>query len=416
MKKWLTYSTGATLCLMAGGAQALEGITINGFLTAGLTYGDHRPIEKSTGPSGAATPSDAVTQDGNIANRVTFVNDSRFGLQVSAKINQEIDVTGQLLARAKDEDSNLKADWAFLTYHVSDSTALRMGKLKLTTFLVSDYIEVGFAYPWIRPPQEVYNANAITAFNGVDMLYKLNFGDSSFLFQPYFGQSKGASALVPQEMVGMMPGSYNPMTTSWGNAPLGTVMYSNFTVDHMYGLNTSFGNDIYTVRAGYLHALMGQSGFFTDQAGTFTTLGGTMDWNNIVLYGEYFLRKIDGMANVGFPNQKGYYTTFGYRIGKFLPHLTYSKIGDNKNPVGIIPSGEAGGNGMMMYGTPTVQDSYTLGLRYELGSGAALKFEAQQIKPKAGTRGMLIADPNGAYTQDRSESVMIYGLAVDLVF
>jgi hypothetical protein len=70
----------------------------------------------------------------------------------------------------------------------------------------------------------------------------------------------------------------------------------------------------------------------------------------------------------------------------------------------------------LMYGTPTVQDSITLGLRYELGSGAALKFEAQQIKPKAGTRGMLIADPNGAYTQDRSESVMIYGLAVDLVF
>ncbi|MHB8408522.1 MAG: porin family protein [Acidiferrobacterales bacterium] len=344
-----------------------------------------------------------MSQDGNIANKVGFTNDSRFGLQISAKINSKVDVTGQLLSRAREGNYAMKANWAFVTYHLADPLAIRAGKLKLTTFLISDYLEVGYAYPWIRPPQEVYYSNPISTINGLDMLYRVNFGRFSMLIQPYYGASSGEQALVPQEVIGAVPETVvNPQTGvgSVQPSPPGTVAYTDFTADSMYGINVSGGTNAFTLRAGYLKTLVSAPAFgVSDKTATFSSVGGSMDWENIVLYSEYFQRKIEQGANAAFPDQKGWYATVGYRIGKFLPNVTFAKLEDNNNPVG------------QGYGTPLAQSSVTGGLRYELGTGADIKFEAEEVKPLDGTRGLLI----GPLPAGKSH-VMIYSVALDLVF
>jgi hypothetical protein len=370
--------------LPALAATSLEGISISGFLTAGTTYGDKQLLPNTK----------AVTQDGTIENTPGFTSDSRLGLQISAKVNQDISVTGQLLAKAREDNSNTKADWAFVSYRVSEPITIRAGKIKFPTFLISDYYEVGYAYPWIRPPQEVYSSNPITTLNGVDVLAKIRFGDYTLLFQPYYGVSRGATALVPQEALPLMPGP----------PPAGTVAYTDFTADALHGFNLSIGSDVFTIRYGTLQTKVNASAFgvFQDSA-KFTSAGVTMDWQNIVLYSEAFKREIDGTANFAFPNQKGSYATLGYRIGKWLPLFTTARIADNHNP-------------KTLFGTPLKQTSKTLGLRYEIGSASALKFEAQKITPEKGTRGLLISDPNGAGAKDKSDDVMIYGIALDVVF
>ncbi|HWR86851.1 MAG TPA: porin [Acidiferrobacterales bacterium] len=392
MKKKLACLVGASLACCGATAVAASagdsGISLSGFLTAGGTYADQKVLSTTN----------AVSQDGNIENKVGFTNDSRIGIQLSAKVNRDVSVTAQLLARGSDEDFNLKADWAFVSYRAADPLTIRGGKLKLTSFLVSDYIEVGYAYPWIRPPQEVYYANPISTMTGADALVRFNFGDYSLLFQPYYGNSRGEQALVPQEAV------VNPPLSQ----PAGTVMSVGFTTDSLTGVNLSFGSDIFTVRAGYLQTLVSAPDFGVSyEKATFTSVGGTLDWKGLVFYTEYFQREIEGMANGAFPNQKGAYATIGYRFGKFLPHITYATLDDNDNPATLM-------------GLPLKQTSATLGLRYELGTGAALKFEAQQVKPECTgkpfeiCRGLLIANPN--LGPERSESVMIYSLAVDVVF
>ncbi len=393
MKKKLACLVGASLASVSAGSMAAgEGITLSGFLTAGATYADQRVLAGTN----------YVSQDGNIENTVGFTNDSRIGIQLSAKVNREVSVTGQLLARGSEEDFNMKADWAFVTYRAADQLSIRGGKLKLTTFLVSDYIEVGYAYPWIRPPQEVYYANPITTISGVDALVRFNFGDYSLLFQPYFGNSRGEQALAPQEAV------VNPPLS----LPQGTLLPVAFTADSLTGVNLSFGSDLFTVRAGYLQTLVSAPNFgVSEDQATFTSVGGTVDWKGLVFYTEYFQREIKDAANGAFPNQKGAYATLGYRFGKFLPHLTVAALDDNDNPT-------------TSNGIPLKQASATLGLRYELGTGASLKVEAQYVKPDCATsspadlcRGLLIADPNNALTSpDQNENVMIYGLAVDVVF
>ena len=374
--------------LPALAATSLEGISISGFLTAGTTYGDKQLLPNTK----------AVSQDGTIENTPGFTSDSRLGLQVSAKVNQDISVTGQLLAKANKDNSNVVADWAFASYRVNEPITIRAGKIKFPTFLISDYYEVGYAYPWIRPPQEVYSSNPITTLNGVDVLAKFRFGDFTLLFQPYYGVSRGATALVPQESV-QAPTAFGGL-----GLPAGTVVYTDFTADALHGFNLSLGSDVFTVRYGTLQTKVNASAFgvFQDTA-KFSSAGVTMDWHNVVLYSEYFKREIDGLANAAFPNQKGSYATVGYRFGKWLPLYTTARIADNDNP-------------KTLFGTPLKQTSKTLGLRYEIGSAAALKFEAQKVTPEKGTRGLLISDPNGAGSKDKGDNVMIYGIALDVVF
>lgn len=410
MKKWLVSALGVLSILSAGQVFGVEGVRVNGFLTAGATYADTAPCLGNT-PCTVAPGRGLVSQDGNIANKVGFTNDSRFGLQISAKINSKVDLTGQLLSRARDNnDYAMKANWAFVTYHLTDPLAIRAGKLKLTTFLISDYIEVGYAYPWIRPPQEVYYSNPISTMNGVDMLYRFNLGRFSLLLQPYYGASSGGQALVPQEVVGGVPQIQpNPAPPPYYNvvpSPAGTIAYTSFTADSMYGINVSGGTNAFTLRAGYLKTLVSAPAFnVTNKTATFSSVGGSMDWMNVVLYAEYFQRRIEQGANAAFPDQKGWYTTLGYRIGKFLPNVTFAKLEDNNNP----PNG---GNPFATgYGTPLEQSSVTGGIRYELGTGADIKFEAEDVKPLNGTRGLLI----GPLPAGKSH-VMIYSVALDLVF
>jgi hypothetical protein len=388
---------------LPAGAAGIEGVSVSGFLTTGVTYGDKQLLPNT----------EAVSQDGTIENTPGFSADSRLGLQISAKVNDQISITGQLLAKAREENSNVEADWAFINYRLSEQFSARAGKIKFPTFLISDYYEVGYAYPWIRPPQEVYSSNPITTLNGVDLLARFRFGDLSLLVQPYYGVSRGAQALVPQELISMVPGAADcssapPACTIYGSGP-GTIAYADFTADALRGINVSLSSDIFTIRAGTLETKVNAPAFrvFQDTA-KFSSVGLSMDWHNVVLYSEAFEREIEGAANLAFPNQKGSYTTLGYRIGKWLPHITTARIKDNDNPT-IPPPG------FPVAGTPLEQKSNTLGLRYEVGSGAALKFEAQKVSPEEGSRGLLIADPRFA-PKDPDDSVMIYGISLDVVF
>ena len=368
MNKRFYQAVAAALLLAHGGCLfAIENIEFNGFLTVGATRSN----------------SSDDSQNGNIKDSINFDQDTRVGVQVSADINARMSVTAQLLGTNREDDNfDTTFDWGYIRYALTENVDIRGGKIKFPTFLVSDYIEVGYAYPWIRPPAEVYSSNPITAISGADVLFRTRLGATDLLVQPYFGTANDQDALVPQEVlpaVGLNPG---------------TVKYENFDAKDMVGINIALSNDFATLRAGYLQTKVSASAFgVNNEDVSFWSAGGNMDWHNIIAYGEYFQRDIDGLANAFFPNQKGWYGTLGYRIDRFLPHVTVARLLDdnsNNDP-----------------GTALEQDSLTLGLRYELGTGAALKVEAERVEPKSGSRGLFM---------EPTDDVTIYSLAVDVIF
>jgi predicted porin len=371
MKNRLFKATAAVLlCLPAAAAFAIENIDFNGFMTVGATRSD----------------SDVDSANGNITDSIGFDQDTRIGLQVSAEINDRMSVTAQLLGTNREEDNfDTMFDWGYVNYSLSENINLRGGKIKFPTFLVSDYIEVGYAYPWIRPPVEVYSSNPITAITGVDVLYRAGLGPVDLLVQPYFGTANDQQALVPQAVLPML------------GKPPGSVDYENFDASNMAGVNVAFSGELGTLRAGYLHTEVSADAFgVKNEDVTFWSVGGTFEWHNVLGYSEYFDREIDGQANLFFPDQHGWYATLGYRIHRFLPHVTYAQLRGN-NADGANPA----------QGVGLEQDSLTLGMRYELGTGADVKIEYERAEPQDNSRGLFQQPINDAN---------IFSLAVDVIF
>jgi len=418
------------LGLAAPSGHAIENIRFNGFLTIGATYSTSEPPYSLAQPAapdclpgaGGCPGHKLISEDGNISTEVDFVNDTRVGLQVSATINPKLDVTAQLLARSRQDNADLFVDWAFASYRASDWLSVRGGKIKFPTFLISDYYEVGYAYPWIRPPEEVYSSNPITTITGVDLLGNISLGPVNLLIQPFYGVSRGTQGLMPQESIVALdcqddgPGTLanNPPNVACFNRStgilLGSVNYVDFEAKPLVGLNVQLSSDIFTAHVQHLDTLVSAPAFgAVEDDVKFTTAGLTLDWFNVVVYSEYFEREIGGLSNFAFPNTKGYYATLGYRIGKFLPHLTYADLRDNGGPTPFALGGPGG--------IAPMQTSMTAGLRYELGNNSALKFEAKKIEPESSVPGSPFAPARGLLIGPPPEGdVVIYSLALDAIF
>jgi hypothetical protein len=46
--------------------------------------------------------------------------------------------------------------WAFLKARINDEVSVRVGRVVVPTFLISDYQNVGYANTMMRPPIEMY--------------------------------------------------------------------------------------------------------------------------------------------------------------------------------------------------------------------------------------------------------------------
>ncbi len=118
-----------------------------------------------------------------------------------------------------------------------------------------------------------------------------------------------------------------------------------------------------------------------------TSAGLTFDVANVVVYAEWQERTTTETLSRPFGDQDAWYATLGYRIGKWLPHLTYATI-DGKasvvNPPAVTCANPTGcnlgpitvpdGGGISNFPV-AIQSSITAGFRYEVNDSAALKLE-----------------------------------------
>ena len=153
--------------------------SIKGFGTLGLAGTDTRALgfyrERSE------------TQDAKAA---SFTTDSRLGLQLSADFNPSLNATVQWVAR--DHAGNFfeqNLDWAFLRWNIDKDTTLRLGRLGADAFLLSDYRNVGYAYPWMRPPHEFYASLPVYHFDGMDINKKISVSDGALSLKLFGGYS-----------------------------------------------------------------------------------------------------------------------------------------------------------------------------------------------------------------------------------
>ncbi|MFN9965574.1 MAG: hypothetical protein ACK52N_01790, partial [Lysobacteraceae bacterium] len=104
-----------------------------------------------------------------------FKDESLFALQVRGELNDQWSATAQMVARGRD-DFEPEFAWAYVAWDGGNGWSAKFGRQRVPFFKYSDFLEVGYAYPWLRPSGAVYNAS-FSNFDGASASYAFSSGD-----------------------------------------------------------------------------------------------------------------------------------------------------------------------------------------------------------------------------------------------
>lgn len=371
-------------------------ITISGFGTAALTRTNTSDAEFARPNQLAGVTTDAKTGV-----------DSNFGIQVTAKANDWLSFTGQGLVR-KNVTDNFGAElaWAFAKAKVNDSLSLRLGRVGLPVYMISDYRNVGYANTMLRPPVEMYTQVILESVDGIDGIYQTAVGETNITAQLSYGvtdsDSRSSYTAKFKKLSSLNVVLENgPLTLRFGRVD------TNVTVDNSANLNLLVGG---LRKYGYNAAA--DSIAVQDTKASFTSVGLGLDYKNIVVQAEYGKRK---SATLAIPDTSSWYTMFGYRMGAFLPYVVHASAKQD-SPRTVAGTPTAGPLLAYTYGANAlasaspIQTSNSLGVRWDFHKSAALKLQFDRMSPENGPGTFINAKPNFA------GSVNVFAAAVDFVF
>ncbi len=157
--RWKTILLPAVLIPMVSNAaiNLTDSFTASGFGSFSATQSDNQ------------TP---ILRNRDITDDWCYDCDSTLGLQLDWQISSQFRSSVQVVKRPQDPFSDPELEWAYVAYDY-DNFTFRAGRLRLPLFIMSEYYYVSYAYPWFRPPQDIYDSLlGITSFNGISATWE----------------------------------------------------------------------------------------------------------------------------------------------------------------------------------------------------------------------------------------------------
>jgi len=314
---------------------------------------------------------------------LSFSPDSVLGLQLDAELLDKLSGTFQLMACENYVDDDFQLEWAYLTYDYSSDFRLLLGRIRPSMFLYSSYLDVGYAYLWVSPPQEMYSFVPLTNIDGINLSYNHVIGDYELSLTGWLGDKKkirGTKELTFKLNHSYIAGGeialshdFAKFRVSYARAKL-TANLKNILLQPNKQLLSIYENRNTPAEDRYLLGLEKHPEIqFNDSLGQFLGFGMHADYKNIIFISEYIRRFVKKTA---FPDLKSWYTTLAYRIGDFTPHFTYSSVKTNVATYTDREDAvlESVVNNVLQESANKTQ-SVTLGVRYKVNSSAVLKAE-----------------------------------------
>jgi hypothetical protein len=386
-------------CAHAGGLDN-GALSISGFGTLGVAKSNSDEAQFAR-----------YNQAEGVADQARIGLDTNLGLQASYAIDERLSGTVQILTR-KNTSPTFTTDltWAFLKYKATDEVSVRVGRVALPVFMISDYQNVGYANTMMRPPVEMYAQAPIESGDGVDLTWQHAFGDTSVSAQGVVGVSRGKLFLVSTGTVATYRAPVRGLSVTAEHGPL--------TLRAAWLSAKMSSNDITPVNAlvaGLRGAGFGQLGeefAVTGKKITFAAVGATLDWNNIVAQAEYGQRRAQDKVYI--PNTNSWYAMAGYRIGKVLPYYTHAVAKDAGSSITLpagFPASGAVSNQVRGALLAPEQSADSIGVRWDFARSAAFKVQLDRVRP--GQRnGMLIYGPASGV----KHNVSVAAASLDFVF
>lgn len=161
-------------------AQAAPEHSLSGFATLGLVSNSNDTL---------VFRRDVSQDDGSYNGAIEWQTDSLIGAQWQARWNHQWHTKVQLVAKER-FNSGLEetVEWAFVGYHPREGLDVRLGRLGADFFTLSDYRQVGYAYPWARPPQDFYGLLSIFHLDGADITQGFSWGETDLSIKGFYGK------------------------------------------------------------------------------------------------------------------------------------------------------------------------------------------------------------------------------------
>ncbi len=393
-------------------AQENNGVRISGFGTAALTFSDTDKAEFARPNQPRGVKKDPRTGV-----------DSNLGLQADYTVNEWLSLTGQGLVRKDGEDDfGAELSWAFAKVKLSDEVSVRVGRMGLPAFMISDYRNVGYANTFLRPPSEVYSQVPVNSVDGVDLTWSRAFGGASYTAQLMLGRSKteltgGAHAKATSLRAVNLAAERGPFTLRFGRTETDVTIADSASLNNLVKNFDTAGATFGISQLNDMARLIEND----KTKGSFTSIGLAMDWNNVIAQTEFAKRKLDNYANA----TDSWYAMAGYRFGKLLPYYSHAKLTSKAEFTNTIPAGCSAGAPAACSATVRTlratmeslrtsslgqsQSTDSLGLRWDFTSSADIKFQVDRIEPEG--RGLFVQAAPGF-----KGPVLVGAVAVDFVF
>ncbi|MDF3124130.1 hypothetical protein [Rheinheimera sp. 1928-s] len=328
----------------------------------------------------------------------SFKNESLAALQVKSDLGDKLSITAQLLGRGAN-DWDVKFEWAFLSYDLTDTLRVNAGRLRTPFYKYSDFRDVGYAYDWSRVPQSVYGLG-FDNIEGASLYHTTTLGNFDSSLQLIVGSYDGDAAIGDAAAEAQID---NVTGIAW---ELGQDGYS-FRMAYLVGKTTFYvdqldnsATGLYAqLRAFGLGALAGELDI-VDESSSFAGIGFNIDKNDWLVVSEITKASVD---NSFISDQESYYISIGHRFDNITPYVSFEKE-DNDAKTEIyagVPTASPifGPVAGLVNQMETERNSINVGVRYDFHPSAAFKAQYTNADNK---------------TADRKDSVLVVG--VDLVF
>ena len=382
------------LACAPGAAAALPEVDVSGFGTAGYAITDSGKVEfgRSQLQSGGAD------EDGDVG------VDSLLAVQATVHLSDMFSATAQAMVRRLFGSSfELDVPVFFAKADVTRDLSIRVGRIPLPVFMVSDYRQVGYSNTWMRPPIEIYGQIPFDSDDGADVLYSTSLGRADISTQVFYGKTDATLPLGPLESRKNF--GYNV------NVTLGPI-----TV-HAGRSQSSLTSNAASVNQ--LLAQVGAAGFpalanrlaVVNVPFEFTDYGFNYAGTHVVLQGELTKETFGGYL----ASTDAEYLLAGYRVGKFTPYgifarqkITSERTDTTIPQVGpLIPLAEAVNQLINSVGAD--QHTISAGVRWDFHESLDLKLQFDRVSAQG--NGLFINPQPGFHGP-----VDVLGLALDFVF
>ncbi|MFS1704511.1 hypothetical protein [Alteromonas sp. AMM-1] len=348
-------------------------------------------------------------------NELTFSEQSLLAIQADYQLTDTVSVTSQLLAHNNAErDSGI--EWFYLSYQPNANWLFKAGKMRTPFYHYSDVMDVGFAYAWISPPQQLYSAFLFNQYEGISGIHRFALGPVSASVELYTGSYNGDTSFQQKR--------YPTDIDNLRGIVLNALVGGNLKLRSSF-ITADFSLDLEEITT-FANILRGAG--FVESANSLTMEGEFDIYQAGAIYEEFDYHlawewmKISSKTILA-PKITSYYVQGGYVFDPITVNLTFANLitseveTANEIPFGVNP----GLDQLFIAYNTTLQrtkasdlKSVTLGVRWDAGVNVAFKAEVTHYQGGIGISTFEALSESAAYAFD--ERANLYQIGMEFVF